>query len=186
MSHFASLISKFDPNNSHLIALSPNSNHSGGGGGQQHTTTTTLHLYRSNHQQAMTSSCTTTSGINTNTNSSALSYSTNATPTSHTNSNLIVTPTSEPASINLLANSSASKFYNFNHTLTDSSTTGGTGTSTKSTHLFSLPPNSQQHHHHHHHTQLIQSPNLNDKEAILGVCGDNSSDSVKLSNNKNR
>ena len=40
-----------------------------------------------------------------------------------------------------LANSSASKFSNFNHTLTDSSTTGGTttGTSTKSTNLFSLP-----------------------------------------------
>ena len=182
MSHFASLISKFDPK-SHLILVNQNQATANNHSQQQHTTTTTttttLHLYRSN-QQTASSSCT-TSGINTNTNSSSLSNcnaanSTTTTTTTNPNSNLgtprlAATAAAEPG----LANSSVSKFYNnFNHTLTDSSTTGGTGTSTKSTNLFSLLPNNN--------PQLSQF-HLNDKEAALGA---DSSDSVKLNNNKNR
>lgn len=93
-----------------------------------------------------------------------------------------------PSCSNNLANSSASKL--FNHTLTDSSTTGGTGTSTKSTNLFSLPvqsimnggggsicgaqPVSVA-------TTTFQITSTTDKESTLaGVNCDNFSDSLKL------
>ena len=160
MSQLASLISKFDSSASgqsspHYHHHQPHHSYH-----HQQSKSSSQHQQSSTTYHQLTSTELTTSGVHTN--SSAMSSNTTTPSTiaaltaaaaATTSSNIHYQhhmnaqamthhESTSNHSYNLnLANSSASKFSNFNHTLTDSSTTGGTttGTSTKSTNLFSLP-----------------------------------------------
>lgn len=155
MSQLASLISKFDSpasgqSSPHYHHHQPHHSYH-----HQQSKSSSQHQQSSTTYHQLTSTELTTSGVHTN--SSAMSSNTTtpstiaaltaaATTSSnihyqhHINAQATHHESTSNHSYNL-ANSSASKFSNFNHTLTDSSTTGGTttGTSTKSTNLFSLP-----------------------------------------------